>query len=112
MALGVDQWAASISYKLGIPFIAAVPFIGQESVWATESKKIYNKLLTKAVERVIVSEGEYSAQKLQIRNEWLVDHCDQLIGIYNGDKSGGTFNCIEYAKKIGKKIIIIDPSRI
>lgn len=108
MALGVDQWAASISYRLGIPFIAAVPFIGQESVWATESKKIYNKLLAKAVEKVIVSDGEYSAQKLQIRNEWMVDHCDKLIGIWDGTP-GGTGNCIKYAKLKNKEIIFINP---
>jgi len=109
MALGVDQWAASISYKLGIPFIAAVPFIGQESVWATESKKIYNKLLAKAVEKVIVSDGEYSAQKLQIRNEWLCNHSDILLAIFDGSP-GGTANCIKYAKSINMKIIIINPN--
>jgi uncharacterized phage-like protein YoqJ len=108
MALGVDQWAAIISYRLGIPFIAAVPFIGQESVWANESKKIYNKLLSKAVEKVIVSDGEYSAQKLQIRNEWMVDHCDKLIGIWDGTP-GGTGNCIKYAKLKNKEIIFINP---
>lgn len=28
MALGVDQWAAHIAYKLGTPFVAAIPFEG------------------------------------------------------------------------------------
>jgi hypothetical protein len=32
-----------------------------------------------------------------------------IKGINNGDSSGGTFNAITYAKKLGKLIRIIDP---
>lgn len=39
MALGVDQWAANIAHRLGIPFIAAVPFLGQEKAWPVPSQK-------------------------------------------------------------------------
>jgi|ERR1700723_4018163 len=109
MALGIDQWAASICIKLGIPLIAAIPFVGQEKTWPESSQRIYNNLLSKAAEVVIVSDGEYSALKMQRRNEFMCDQCDILIAIYNGDKSGGTYNCIEYAKSIGKQVIIIDP---
>ena len=99
MALGADQYFANVCIKLKIPFIAAIPFIGQEAVWPAESKRIYKIILAKAESQHIVSEGGYSAAKLQLRNEWMVNNCDLLLGIYNGDKSGGTFNCIEYAKK-------------
>lgn len=109
MALGVDQWATSIAIKLGIPFIAAIPFIGQERVWPESSKRTYHLLLKKASEQVIVSEGEYTAHKLQIRNEWMVDRCNKLIAIWNGT-NGGTGNCVNYAKSINKDIIVIDPS--
>jgi uncharacterized phage-like protein YoqJ len=108
MALGVDQWAAFISYKLKIPFIAAIPFINQESKWPTFSQETYNKLIKLASEKVIVSDGEYSANKMQIRNEWMVDRCDQLIAIWDGS-SGGTGNCVNYAKSKNKSIIYIDP---
>lgn len=108
MALGVDQWAAFISYKLKIPFIAAVPFINQECKWPTSSQETYNKLIKLASEKVIVSDGEYSANKMQVRNEWMVDHCDQLIAIWDGS-SGGTGNCVNYAKSKNKLIIYIDP---
>lgn len=111
MALGVDQWAAMISHKLNIPFIAAIPFEGQESKWPEQSQKTFRALRKLASEEVIVSSGNYSADKMQIRNKWMVDHCDLLIGIWNGT-NGGTANCIEYARSIGKKIIIIDPTKI
>jgi uncharacterized phage-like protein YoqJ len=108
MALGVDQWAAFIAHKLKIPFIAAVPFINQESKWPTSSQGTYNKLIKLAAEVVIVSDGEYSAQKMQTRNEWMVDHCDKLIAVWDGS-DGGTGNCVKYAKSKDKEIIYIDP---
>lgn len=108
MALGIDQWAASICAKLGIPFTAAIPFVGQEKIWPEQSKLIYNNLLGKAAEQVIVSEGEYSALKMQVRNEYLVNNCDLLIGVWDGSK-GGTSNCLDYAKSINRKILIINP---
>lgn len=111
MALGWDQWAAQICIDLSIPFIAAVPFVGQEKIWPQSSKDVYNRLLKQAIETAIVSEGGYSASKMMIRNEWMVDRCDKLIACYNGDKSGGTYNCIQYALSKGKEIITIDPTK-
>jgi uncharacterized phage-like protein YoqJ len=109
MALGYDQWLANIAIKLKIPLIAAVPFKGQESVWAKASQAAYNRLLTKASEIIVVNEGGYSAHKLQLRNEWLVNHCDLLLACWNGDESSGTYNCINYAKLKNKEIIFINP---
>lgn len=108
MALGVDSWFASICVKLGIPFIAAIPFLGQEGVWPEESKRIYRILLKRAESQHVVSEGGYAAQKLQIRNEWMVDNCDKLIAIWNGTQ-GGTGNCYKYAESVGRDIYRINP---
>ncbi len=111
MALGIDQWAAHIATKLGIPFIAAVPFIGQDGKWPTQSRKIYKILLAKASETVVVSEGAYSAAKLQIRNEWMVYQLgqdDKLIAVWDGTK-GGTGNCVAYAESKKKTIYRIVP---
>ena len=108
MALGVDQWAANIAYKLGIPFIAAIPFEGQELAWPEASQKTYRILRKLASEEVIVSQGGYSADKMQVRNIWMVDNCDSLIAVWDGSK-GGTGNCVEYAKSVDRKIYQIDP---
>lgn len=109
MALGIDQWAAFIAFKLKIPFDAAIPFLGQEKAWPKESQKIYHLLLKQAANQIIVSPGDYSAAKMQIRNEWMVKNCDTLIAIYDGSE-GGTGNCIKYAQFIKKPIIFIDPA--
>src|SRR5574339_156794 len=108
MVLGVDQWAAFIAHKLQITFIAAVPFINQESRWPSVSQEAYGKLIKLASEVIIVSEGGYSAAKMQIRNEWMVDNCNKLIAVWDGT-AGGTGNCVNYAKAKNTEIIYIDP---
>lgn len=110
MALGFDLWLAHVAIKLGIPVLAAVPFDGQESAWPQSSQQLYNALLKKASEIIIVSEGGYSASKMQVRNEFMVDKCDLVLACYNGDQTGGTANCIAYAKNKNKPIIYIDPT--
>jgi len=108
MALGCDMWFANIAHKLGIPFIAAVPFLGQEKAWPEQSQKTYHKLLKLACEVVIVCEGGYAPAKMQIRNEWMCNHCDILIAVWDGTP-GGTGNCVNFAKSVNKNIVFIDP---
>lgn len=109
MALGIDQWAANIAWKLKIPFIAAVPFEGQETAWPQASQKTFQSLIRLANEVVIISPGKYEAVKMQVRNEWMVDHSDKLIAVWDGT-SGGTGNCVNYAKSKNKEIIYINPN--
>lgn len=40
----------------------------------------------------------------QIRNEYMVDHADVTISFWDGIQAGGTYNCIAYALKYGKKV--------
>lgn len=98
MALGVDQDFAQVSIELAIPFIAALPFAGQESRWPKSSKDYYNWLLERAELIEIVSGGGYSAYKMQLRNQWMVDNCDELIAVWDGSE-GGTGNCVQYARR-------------
>ena len=41
------------------------------------------------------------------RNQWIIDKCDVVIG-YTIRDYGGAYKAIDYAKKKGKEIIIID----
>lgn len=105
MALGWDQAIAKACILLDIPFIAAVPFKGQEKIWPIASQKLYNELLSKADEINIICDGGYAPNKMQIRNEWMVDHCSYLEALWNGT-SGGTANCVKYANK--KKVPVVN----
>jgi len=106
LALGFDQYAAFICTKLKIPYIAAIPFKNQDAVWSDPQKKIYKSLLSKSYQQVIVSEGDYAAYKMQLRNQYIVDNSDIMIACYDG-KPGGTNNCVNYAKSKNKQIIYI-----
>jgi uncharacterized phage-like protein YoqJ len=109
MALGIDQIFALEAIQLNIPLIAAIPCDDQEKLWNQESKVLYNQILEKCKESVIVSPGPYQHWKMQKRNEYIVDNCDVLLVVYDLNESGGTAKCIEYARKVNKQIIIIEP---
>jgi uncharacterized phage-like protein YoqJ len=98
MALGVDSYAIKAAINLDIPFIAAVPFVGQELMWPKPLQNNYQNFLLKAQEVKIVSEGGYSLSKMHIRNKWIIDNSDQLVAVWNGQESGGTYNAICFAK--------------
>jgi uncharacterized phage-like protein YoqJ len=103
MALGWDTALAHAARMEGIPFIAAVPFKGQERLWPKPSQDGYHDLLRAAKEVVYVCEDGYAPWKMQIRNQWMVDHCDVVLALWDGS-SGGTGNCIQYVEKVGKPI--------
>lgn len=104
MALGWDVALAVAALQLGIPLVAAIPFKGQELAWPSSSQKDYNDVLREASEIVYVSEEGYAPWKMQIRNEWMVDHCDLVLAIWNGTL-GGTANCVRYAENVDKPIV-------
>jgi uncharacterized phage-like protein YoqJ len=110
MALGVDQIWAICGIRKNIQVTAAIPFKKQESRWPPKSQSLYFKILdSNLVTPVIVSTGEYTRQKMQIRNQWMVDECDKLVAVWDGTK-GGTANCVKYAQSVNKEIIRIDPN--
>ena len=97
MALGWDMAWAEAALALGVPLLVAIPFQGQESHWPEESQKRYGGILDQARSVEIVSSGGYAAYKMQIRNEWMVNHCGVLISLWDGSE-GGTGNCVAYAR--------------
>lgn len=99
MALGWDTAIAKAAVALGIPLLAAVPFKGQESKWPYKKQEEYYNLLRAANDIVYVSDPPYSAQKMHIRNEWMVNECDLLLACWDGSASG-TYQCIAYARNI------------
>lgn len=103
MALGWDTAWALAATDLGIPFIAAIPFAGQECRWPTESQERYWALLKKSARVVIVNDGGYHPAKMQSRNCWMVEHSDKLVALWDGS-SGGTANCVKWAETIGKPV--------
>ena len=98
MALGWDQAVARAALHQGIPFTAAIPFEGQDRLWPADARERYSTLLLSAAEVVVVTNGSLRISKaMQLRNEWMVDHSDRLIALWDGT-GGGTANCVFYAQ--------------
>ncbi len=43
------------------------------------------------------------------RNHRLVESADLLLAVYNGERRGGTAATVRYARKAGRKVIILNP---
>lgn len=102
-ALGWDTALAEAAIRLKRYLILALPFPGFEDRWPSESKARLYAHMAQADEHYFVREAGYAAWKMQERNKWMVDHCDEVLALWNGT-SGGTSNCIAYANKVGKPI--------
>jgi uncharacterized phage-like protein YoqJ len=107
MALGFDQALALAAIDAGIPFVAALPFEGQEGLWPKPSQDSFREILAKAEKVFAVSEPGYAAWKMQARNAWMVDHSSLVLAAWNGSP-GGTANCVRYARKKSVPVLLLD----
>ena len=90
---------------LGIPFIAAVAFEGQDRRWPQASRDRFNRLILAAESVEIVNPRNPlhmfdAARALEMRNRWMVDRADRMLALWDGS-FGGTCNCLAYADKKG-----------
>ena len=118
MALGTDQLFVHVADALkkrpefaNIHVTAAIPCYGQETKWPVQSRETYHKTLSLCDETIYVTRQNFTPSCMEKRNQWMVDHCDVLIAVYDG-KSGGTANCIRYAQQQNKTIYYIDPNNL
>jgi len=107
-ALGIDIDAAREAYKLGIPYSVVAPCRNHSSKWNQHAQKRYD-IMCKLAYKHIINDVKYSPYAMQERNKQMVDECDVLVAVLDGT-SGGTANCVEYATKIGKEVIRINPN--
>lgn len=116
MALGVDTVFWEVAAKLrksnkNIKIEAAVPFVGQEKKWTEKSQKQYKKMLSESDKVTIVSEGGFATYKMMTRNRYMVNKSDIIIAVICKE-TGGTAQCVKYAKEHNKVVIEINPKNI
>jgi uncharacterized phage-like protein YoqJ len=129
-ALGIDQMAFEIvreirdklKLSVTITLILAMPFEKQDNNWFKQEDKDRLKSQRKNADQVVLVDtltdykfdgvpvGEYHPAKMQLRNQFMVDHVIVVIAVWDGSK-GGTGNCVKYAKSKGRRIIVIDPNK-
>lgn len=106
-ALGVDTWAAQDILRRkwkgeDLTLEIAVPFEGHND----RIQKIRD--IQEAADEVnIISRDKPVAEAYSIRNNYMVDSSDIVIGVYEDDEigKGGTGRTVAYAQKNGKELI-------
>lgn len=113
-AVGVDQIAAQAVLQFReqnpVQLIIAAPFPSQPKLWSAGVREKYRVLLNMADQIIYCSGDPYSANKMQIRNEWMVDKSQAMIAVWDGS-AGGTRNCTEYARN-RIPILLIHPNTL
>lgn len=100
--------------------ILAVPFAQQDANWTEYDADTYRRMKLRADKIVYVDEvegyqpknnaiGVYSGAKMYLRNMYMVDNADVVIACWDGIEKGGTWNCVDYALKKGKIVVVINP---
>ena len=112
MARGVDMWAAEAVLELkrtypNIKLTAVIPCPEQADGWIDEDRDRYHAILEACDKKLVIS-PHYSKGCMQKRNRALVDTCDILVAVFDG-QSGGTKQTVDYAKSKGRKTFIIPP---
>lgn len=104
MALGWDQALLRAAIDLGFYTIAAIPFPSFYVKWPQQAQQEAIELLSLASEVKTVNKDPYSKIKMHLRNEWMVNHCDKVLALWDGSQ-GGTASTIRYAELKNKPII-------
>lgn len=105
MAQGWDQAVAQACVECGIPFVAAVPFEGQDAKWPEKARRTYRWLLGQAAAVEVCSPGGYAPHKMHVRNQYMVDEAESVLALWNGNADGGTASAVRYAEQQGKPVV-------
>ncbi len=114
MALGVDlDFAEAVlalkkqyEGRVTILLEAAIPCPDQCKKWRSEDKARYGAILAACGETRVLSPF-YTPACMHLRNEYMVDKADLVLGIWNGKEQGGTWATLCYAKKKSKPIRLL-----
>ena len=113
---GVDCWAALIVLELrkknpALKLHMILPHEGQADKWSDSAQERYHSILSQADTVEYVSHEYYDGCMLD-RNRRLVDTAGLLLAVYNGERRGGTAATVRYARKLGRRIIILNPTSL
>ena len=110
----MDCWAALIVLELrkknpALRLHCILPHKGQADKWSDSARERYRSILEQADSIECVSHEYYDGCMLD-RNRRLVEVAGLLLAVYNGERRGGTAATVRYARKLGRKIMILDLS--
>ena len=110
---GVDCWAALdvLALRKERPELrlhCVLPHEGQANEWSQSAQERYHSILAQADSVEYVSREYYDGCMIE-RNHRLVEAAGYLLAVYNGVRRSGTGATVNFARKLGRQIILIDP---
>ncbi|HEV2766703.1 MAG TPA: SLOG family protein, partial [Acidimicrobiales bacterium] len=93
LGLGADQLGAEAARDAGVPYVAVLPFPGQEAVWPEPSRRRHDELLAGADGTVLIQatapkSKQQAGAALARRDAWLARHADEAVVVWDGDDAG------------------------
>lgn len=111
-AWGVDIICAEIVLELKkqypeINLICVIPHEEQATKWNEEYRTRYFGIIDQSDDMILIS-YQYTPTCFHERNRYMVDNAMHVIAVYNGNEKGGTSYTIEYARKKGRNVTVIN----
>ncbi len=112
-ASGVDCWAALIVLALreknpALKLHCILPYEGQADKWSGSERERYHTILKQANSVNYASRNYYDGCMID-RNHRLVESAGVLLAVHNGARRCGTGATVNYARKLRREIIMINP---
>jgi len=82
--------------------------MGQDNQWSESARKRYRSIVQQVDLRYYVNREYHDGCMLE-RDRYLVEHSDCLLAVYDAAQRGGTAATVNYARKLHREIIMIDP---
>ena len=113
MAEGTDSYCSQIVLDLrrenpALRLHCILPHEGQADKWKASARERYYAILEQADSVEYLSRTYYDGCMID-RNHQLVESAGLLLAVCNGARRSGTAATVNYARKLGREIIIIDP---
>lgn len=107
--LGFPMAVAAACEALEIPYRAAIPYLEQSRYWPQMVVNEYDRMLQNADRKYLISRGEYTEEKVEIANSFILNRCDRLLALYSG-APGRTEKFVNLAEKAKKPVDYLWPT--
>lgn len=113
LAIGSDQIFAKVILDFSGSLWVVLPFEGYENIFQNGiARKDYLLLLKRAEKVETLGMKKNKEESYLAAGKRIVDLADVMIAVWNGKQAsglGGTADVVEYTKRVGKKIIHLNP---
>ena len=106
-ALGTDLWSGELLMELKeqpeyseLELILVLPFVGHDDNWDKANRHRLSVLCQHSADMIVAGNEENpSVSNYRLRNQYMVDHADCLLAVYDNDRnlrSGTMQTCLLY----------------